>query len=173
MDNNKYGRLEEDIALECSDAASTPAYPAAPPVVTPGVPVIAPAVPVVAPGAPVYPTPASGYIIPGQPADPPPVVVQSQFISLQEPVISENEAPDHLVMAILITACCCFPLGIAAIYKATECRSARMRGDRDNSLLYGRQAKKFSMIGLGCGIVVYILLGVQFVGMIMVATRQN
>ena len=144
MENNKYGRLEEDAPPQYSDVAGTPAYPAAPPVV--------------APGAPVYPAPASGYVIPGQPGGPPPVVGQPQVIYVQAPVISENEAPDHLVMAILVTICCCLPLGIVAILKSTECRSARMRGDRDNALFYGREAKKFSMIGLGCGIALIVII---------------
>ena len=70
-----------------------------------------------------------------------------------------------MVMAIMVTICCCLPLGIVATLKATECRSARMRGDRDNALLYGRQAKKFAMIGLGCGIaLIVIMLTIQFIG---------
>ena len=69
-------------------------------------------------------------------------------------------------MAILVTMCCCKPLGIVTIVKATECRSARMRGDRDNALLYGRQAKKFAMIGLGCGTaLITIMSTILFINM--------
>ena len=33
--------------------------------------------------------------------------------------ISPDEAPDHMVMAILATICCCLPLGVVAIVKAS------------------------------------------------------
>ena len=113
---------------------------------------------------PLYSVPAhaSGYVIPGQPGAAPPVIVQPRVISNQSPVISEKEAPDHLVMAILVTMCCCLPLGIVAILKASECRTARKRGDRDNALLYGREAKKFSEIGLLCGIALIVIIGVIY-----------
>ena len=32
--------------------------------------------------------------------------------------ISPDEAPDHMVMAVLATICCCFPLGVVAIARA-------------------------------------------------------
>jgi len=145
--DNKYGRLEEDAPPQYSDVAGGPQYPAQA------------APPIVAPGAPVYPAPPGGYVIAGNPgAVPPPVVGQPQVVYVQAPIISENEAPDHLVMAILVTICCCLPLGIVAILKASECRSARMRGDRDNALQYSREAKKFSMIGLGCGIAIIVVV---------------
>merc|ERR1712136_417582 len=59
-----------------------------------------------------------------------PVVGQPQIIYVQAPVIPEEEAPDHLVMAILVTVCCCLPLG--------------------------REAKKFALIGLACGIAIIV-----------------
>lgn len=143
--DNKYGRLEEDAPPQYSDIAGVPQYPPAAP-------------PVVAPGAPVYPAPPGGYVIPGHPGAQQPIVGQPQVVYVQAPVITEQEAPDHLVMAILVTICCCLPLGIVAILKASECRSARMRGDRENALMYGREAKKFSLIGLGCGIAIIVIV---------------
>jgi len=85
-----------------------------------------------------------------------PVVGQPQIIYVQAPVIPEEEAPDHLVMAILVTVCCCLPLGIVAILKSTECRSARMVGDRNRAQLNSREAKKFALIGLACGIAIIV-----------------
>jgi len=147
---DKYGKLEEEAPPpQYSDIAGPPAQqpytPAAPPVVHPG--------------APVYPAPPGGYIIAGNAGGaPPPVVGQPQVVYVQAPIIPEHEAPDHLVMAILVTICCCLPLGIVAIIKSTECRSARLRGDRENALLNGRDAKKFSLIGLGCGIAIIVFV---------------
>ena len=46
----------------------------------------------------------------------PPGVVYQYVAPTQ---VSPEEAPDHLVMAILATVCCCLPLGIVAIVKAS------------------------------------------------------
>ena len=175
MDNNKYkykysdvpGRIEEGVPPRYSDVSSSPAYPPAYSDV-PSTSAYPPALPVVAPGVPVNPAPASGYIIPGRPRGTPPVIVQPQVVRVQAPVIPEYEAPDHLGMAVFVTICCCWPLGLVAILKATKCRSARMRGDRDNALLYGNQAKKFATLGLRIGIFITVVtLAIQFILMIV------
>lgn len=143
---DKYAKLDEEQPPEYSETARPPGqqppyYSAAPPVVSPQ--------------APVYPAPEGGYVIPGQPGASP-VVGQPQVIYVQAPIIPEEEAPDHLVKAILVTVCCCLPLGIVAILKSTECRSARMRGDRANAVLHGREAKKYACIGFGIGTALFV-----------------
>ncbi len=85
-------------------------------------------------------------------------VGQAQIAYAQSPVISEHEAPDHFVLAIMVTICCCFPFGLLGILESNECRSARQRGDRDAALQHSRAAKKFSMIAIGCGIALYIIV---------------
>ena len=110
--------------------------------------------------SPPYPPPPGGYV--NQGASPPVFaqpVGQPQIVYVQSPVISENEAPDHLVLAILVTIFCCWPLGIVGIIKSNECRSARQRGDRDAALRLGSEAKKFSLIAIGCGIAIFVLVG--------------
>ena len=110
---------------------------------------------------PVYPPPPGGYVNHG--ASPPVFgqpVGQPQMVYVQQSaVISENEAPDHLVLAILVTIFCCWPLGIVGILKSNECRTARQRGDRDAAKRFGGEAKKFSLIAIGCGIAVYVICG--------------
>ena len=177
-------RMQEGVPPLYSDVPSTSTYPPALPVVAPGVPVNpAPVSRYVIPGqpggnppviveppviygqrpdiseneAPVYPAPTSDNVIPGQPGGTLPVVVQPKVIHIQAPVIPEYEAPDHLGTAILVTICCCLPFGIVAIVKATKCRSARMRGDRENARLYSLQAKKYAKLGLSIGIVLFVI----------------
>jgi len=149
---DKYGKLEEDAPPQYSDVCAPPApYPPAA-----GPPVVAPPPPMQGAPSPMAAAPPGGYVIQGYPGAAPPVVGQPQVVYVQAPMIPEHEAPDHLVMAILVTICCCLPLGIVGILKASECRSARMRGDRANAVQYSREAKKFSLIGLGCGIAIIV-----------------
>lgn len=82
---------------------------------------------------------------------------QPQVVNWPPSQISKQEAPDHLVLAILVTFFCCLPLGIAAIYKSQECSAARARGDRASAIQNGQQAKKFSLIGLILGIVLILV----------------
>lgn len=84
-------------------------------------------------------------------------------IPIQTPVIPELEAPDHLGMAILVTVCCCLPLGVISILKALRCRSARAKGDRAKALRYGGQAKELAMIGLGCGLIILALMFLRLI----------
>ena len=131
---NNYGKIEENAPPNIAEGAQYPPaqyQPAAAP-----------------PGANMYPAA-------------PPVGQYAGYqgiIYVQSPVIPEQEAPDHLAMAILVTICCCLPFGIVAILKANECRNARNRGDRENALQYGREAKKFSLVGLGCGIGIIVVI---------------
>ena len=149
---NKYGRLEEEEAPPppYSEIAQPPPQqphaPAAPSVTHAGT-------------IPAYLAPPGTYVITRNVnGAPTPVVRQPGVVYVQAPIIPEHEAPDYLCMAILVTMCCCLPLGIVAVIKANQCRSARLRGDRKNALLNGRDARKFSLIGLGCGIAIIVLV---------------
>ena len=156
---NKYGKLEEDWPPNYSDiAGGGPACPpaaAAPPVT-------------VHTGAPVHPAPPGWYAIQPKPGTHPgaqPVVDQPRviYVHVQAPVISEQEAPDHLAMAIWVTICCSIPFGVLAILRAMESRKARMRGDRVNAVFNAEKAKKFSMIGLVKGMVMIVLIKVYLI----------
>lgn len=74
-------------------------------------------------------------------------------------VISEKEAPDYLVQAILVSLFCFSPMGIVAVLKSSECRWARMVGDRDRALHTSKETKKFALIALIFSIAI-ILFGV-------------
>jgi len=133
----KYKTLKE----EYSEVTGGP--PAAP---------VAPAKPVAAAVIPMYATPPGGYGHPvvGQPQGGGPIWC------VPPPVIPDHEAPDYLAQAILVTIFCCLPFGIVGLVKSTDCRYARLRGDRESAVRNSKEAKKFSTIGLGCGIVIII-----------------
>ena len=83
------------------------------------------------PGVPLNPSSSGKYAVKGHPGAQQPIAAQPQIVYVQGPeVISEKEAPDHLIMSILVTIFCCLPFGIAGMLKASDCRNARMRGDR-------------------------------------------
>ena len=100
---------------------------------------------------------------------PPTVVQQPQGVHfLSEPPIPENEAPDHLFNAILVTIClvttlpCCLPWGILAIRKSRECRAARLRGDRHTALVQGGEAKRYIGIPVKCVIIIVVCVIVVY-----------
>lgn len=77
----------------------------------------------------------------------------------------ENQVPkpdNNLVWAILSTLFCCLPLGIVAIINATKVDGLYNSGDYAGAQEAADKAKKFSMYGLICGIVVsaiYFVIG--------------
>jgi Interferon-induced transmembrane protein len=64
--------------------------------------------------------------------------------------------PNYLVLAI-ITLICCMPLGIVAVVFAARVNKQAQAGDTAGALASSRKAKLFSFIGLGIGIVWWIV----------------
>lgn len=67
--------------------------------------------------------------------------------------------PTHLVKAILVTLCCCLPLGIVAIVKASEVNSFYAAGRYEQALLSSADADKWGNISLILGILSFALFG--------------
>ena len=66
--------------------------------------------------------------------------------------------PDNnMVLAILVTLCCCLPLGIVGIVKASQVNSLYMAGQYQAAVASAADAKKWSMIGLISGLVINVL----------------
>jgi len=80
-----------------------------------------------------------------------------------QPTALTNPPDDHMCYSIFVTICCCWLIGIFAIMKSSECRNAIRLGNRPEAELKSAQAKKYSNIGLGLGIVT-IIMSIVFFG---------
>lgn len=62
--------------------------------------------------------------------------------------------PDNnMAIAILCTICCCLPLGIVAVIKASNVNSLYVMGQYEAAELAAVEAKKWSIIGIVIGFV--------------------
>jgi interferon-induced transmembrane protein len=80
---------------------------------------------------------------------------------------THDKVPNYLVLAIL-SAICCFPLGIISIVFAAQVNGKVAAGDTQGALDASKKAKMFSYIFLGLGILVwacYLIFGVGVVGL--------
>lgn len=69
---------------------------------------------------------------------------------------------NYLVESILVTLCCCLPLGIVGIVFAAQVDGKWNSGDIAGAITSAENAKKFTMIGLGLGILINIVvIGIQ------------
>ena len=80
---------------------------------------------------------------------------------------THDKVPNYLIPAI-ISAICCFPLGIISIIFAAQVNSKVTAGDVAGALDASKKAKMFSYIFIGLGIVVwggYLLVTFGIVGL--------
>ena len=68
-----------------------------------------------------------------------------------------DKVPNYLILAI-ISALCCFPLGIVSIIFAAQVNGKVAAGDIAGATDSSRKAKKFSYIAIGLGIALWVLL---------------
>ncbi len=80
------------------------------------------------------------------------------------------KVPNYLVQSILVTICCCLPLGIVAIVYAAQVNSKLAAGDLVGAQTSSANAKLWCWIAFGIGIAVQliyvIVYGVMFMGQI-------
>ncbi len=78
-----------------------------------------------------------------------------------------DKVPNYLILAI-ISALCCFPLGIVSIIFAAQVNGKVAAGDIAGATDSSNKAKKFSYIAIGLGIalwVCYFIFGAGIVGL--------
>jgi Interferon-induced transmembrane protein len=69
---------------------------------------------------------------------------------------------NYLVQSILVTLCCCLPLGVVAIVYAAQVNTKLASGDVAGALAASRNAKMWSWIAFGVG----LLLAVGYWGIV-------
>lgn len=77
-----------------------------------------------------------------------------------EPHVSTPTPPkpnNNLVLAIFCTLCCCLPLGIVGIVKASKVNGLYLAKQYDAAELAAQEAKKWSLIGMGVGLAINII----------------
>lgn len=80
-----------------------------------------------------------------------------------QPVKPDN----YMVLAIFTTVCCCLPLGIVAIIKASGVNSAYALRQYDLAQLKSDEAKKWSLIGIGISVVCNLIyFALMFLGIL-------
>ena len=84
--------------------------------------------------------------------------------NMQRPPMPEN----YLVWAILVTICCCLPLGIVSIINATKVSSAYAVGDYVGAEKASKDAKKWAIWGAVSGSV-FVVLYILFVVVVAAA----
>jgi hypothetical protein len=80
--------------------------------------------------------------------------------------------PNYLVQAILVTLCCCLPLGIVSIIYATQVNTKRDAGDINGALEASKNAKKWAIIGVVAG-VIWIGVIMAFNGLAFIMALAN
>lgn len=84
---------------------------------------------------------------------------------------SGEAVPNYLVQSILVTVCCCLPLGIVAIINAAKVNGLVAEGKTSEAREASAQAKKWSTYGAIAGLIlnvgggiIYAIIGVAAVG---------
>lgn len=64
---------------------------------------------------------------------------------------------NNMALAIFTTICCCLPVGIYAIVKAAQVNNLFATQQYEQAQAAANEAKKWSMIGIGVGLVINII----------------
>ena len=88
------------------------------------------------------------------------------------PPVGGATIPNYLWQSIVVTLCCCLPLGIVSIIFAAQVNSKLAQGDIAGAQDASQKAKMFALIGFGVGLVVIILSMIFNGAVFMQAIRE-
>ncbi|MCR4852087.1 MAG: CD225/dispanin family protein [Prevotella sp.] len=80
---------------------------------------------------------------------------------------------NNLILAIFTTLCCCLPLGIYAIIKASKVDNLYNTGQYQAAIAEAAEAKKWSIIGIVIGLIIQIIYFAIYGFAIVQSTMQN
>lgn len=109
--------------------------------------------------------PNCGYkVSENQTVSPAPVAASAQAPAPAPTARQDKPCPEnYLLYSILVTLFCCLPFGIVGIIKSAQVSSKYQAGDYDGALQSSKDAKKWSLIALLCGLAWIILYVIFFV----------
>lgn len=82
------------------------------------------------------------------------------------------QIPNYLWQSIVVTLCCCLPLGVVSIIFAAQVNTKLAQGDIAGARDASQKAKMFALIGFGVGLVVLIIYMVFFGAGVFQAIRE-
>jgi len=68
-----------------------------------------------------------------------------------------QQIPNYLWQSIVVTLCCCLPLGIVAIIFAAQVNDKLRSGDVAGAMAASKNAKMWCLIAFGLGLLVFII----------------
>ncbi|XP_025084743.1 proline-rich transmembrane protein 1-like isoform X1 [Pomacea canaliculata] len=73
-----------------------------------------------------------------------------------------NSVTDNMGLAIFTTICCCWPIGLFAIMKASESRTALASGDFQRAQTLSQESRRLSLFSIagGCVSIVIVIIAV-------------
>ncbi|RVE64802.1 hypothetical protein OJAV_G00129620 [Oryzias javanicus] len=77
--------------------------------------------------------------------------------------LGRTDAPTYLVWSIFNTACCCLPLGIAAIHYSNRVKEANSVGNGVEAEDASRMARNLNITGVVLGLIFTIIFIVYYV----------
>jgi hypothetical protein len=82
------------------------------------------------------------------------------------------QIPNYLWQSIVVTLCCCLPLGIVGIIFAAQVNSKLAQGDIAGARDASQKAKMFTLIGFAVGLVIIVLSMIFNGAVFMQALRE-
>ncbi|PVD33584.1 hypothetical protein C0Q70_04841 [Pomacea canaliculata] len=69
-----------------------------------------------------------------------------------------NSVPDNMGLAIFTTICCCWPIGLFAIMKASQSRTALASGDTQRAQNLSQESRRLSLVAIAFGCVAIVIV---------------